>query len=197
MAGKLAIGAIILLVVLISTAASAADEKDRFMGLGIFGGTQICDNPVWHTTGNHKWNTEDVFLNYGWKLSPRWEIYLEGNIGLFNFHSKSDEKGDYRTSVFSLGASIMTSYDFIRYKDWGLFGECGVGPGYWHASPNRKLVQPDVLGLIQYGAGLKIPVGKDLYLRPSYRFIHHSSIPGRDTGANTHGFLLRITKYFK
>ena len=177
-------------------------EKNQFFGFSAFGGEQIKDehlvNSFWHTTGNHEWKYWMLHPTYGLVMSDdsRWELYLEGNIGYLNFHSKNDYRR-YKTDTLALGASIMTSYDFLRFKKVSLFAECGVGLGYWTKSPSKKLVQPDILGLINYGVGLKVPLGNDFYLRSSFRFTHTSSIPGRDTGANTGGVMMGITKYFK
>lgn len=197
-------GVVILSLIAISVPvlAAAANEKDRLMGLGVFGGEQVREehfvNSFWHTTGNHQWKYLMVHPTYGRVMSDngRWELYLEGNIGYLSFHSKNDYRR-YKTDTLALGASIMTSYDFLRFKNVSLFAECGVGLGYWTKSPNKKLVQPDILGLINYGVGLKVPLGNDFYLRSSFRFTHTSSIPGRDTGANTAGVMMGITKYFK
>lgn len=194
---------LIQLIFIPAPASTAAEPENlKTLGLGVFGGEQIKEehsiNSFWHSTGNHQWKYFMLHPAYGRlmsKYSSRWELYLEGNIGYLNFHSKNDY-GRYKTDVFACGASIMTSYDLIKFENVSLFAECGAGLGYWTKSPNKKLVQPDILGLINYGIGLKIPLGNDFYLRSSLRFTHTSSIPGQDAGANTSGLLVGITKYF-
>lgn len=196
--------AIVVLAVLffIPVLASADEDKDKntFFGMGVFLGKQIKYDPVWHISGAYDWQVKEIHPYYGWVISDRWQVWFEGNIGQYSLKSKDEPRKE--CDVFEFGASIMTSYDVIKWQRWSLFPEVGVGLGYWNKSPSRKLLQPDILGLINYGVGIRAPlpslpvIGENVYLKIGCRFNHTSSIPGKDTGANSDMVYIGIVNYF-
>jgi len=182
---------LILIVLIMFTVTAFAGEKkyERMIGLGLFVGEEWEHDPIWHVSSKYDWNHVILHPVYGWKFN-RAEIYLEGNIGYLRFKPIKED-------VFSVGITAMASYDVLRYDRWSLFTELGGGFGYWNKSPNNKLVRHSSLGLIQYGAGIKTSLGKNTCLRLGMRFTHTSAVPNGDTGANSYGLILGITKYLK
>lgn len=177
---------LIMLMCLASIATANANNKKRTIGLSIFYGRQLFSNSILLTSKEYNWSYIILHPSMGWMLSDRWEIYLEGNIGQYNFEKTNDTS--------SCGICIMTAYDFAKLNKWSLFVECGGGFGLWNKTLSKKLVDKGLLGYIQCGTGLRIPIKNDVFLNLAYRFTHTSAVFARDDGANTHGILFGIKK---
>lgn len=190
-----------LLSILTSAAASGEERDQKLIGLSVYGGEQISEsplNPLWYRTENFSWLHYSLQPVYGWRvpaISNRMDFFLEGNLGMFRFYSKRDRRNS-EINNYNFGISFMTSLDVLRIKSGSLFVEGGYGVGYWSNSPDPKLVEPNLLGLISYGVGVKVLLSDNLYMRMSWRFTHTSSIPGEDNGANTEGLQVGLVKYF-
>lgn len=172
----------VLLILIIFVGGTKANDTT---GLGVFYGTQLFHNPIWPTLSDYNWIYAILHPTYGKIFFDQLEVYLEGNIGWYNFSKASD--------VFSLGFCIMTAYDFVKFDKWSLSVECGAGLGYWNKTPSN-IIGEGLLGYFQYGAGAKIPIKNDLFLKLAYRFTHTSAIFKKDNGSNSHGILLAINK---
>jgi hypothetical protein len=179
---KKRISIVLMLLLMITSLATAADKT---IGIGIFYGENITDGyfPKWHSSPNYEWNCITIHPTYGWLLSDVWEVYLEGDLGRYNFK---------KTNVYSLGVSLMTDYVIVG----PFYLEIGCGVSHWTDSPNENIVTKGLVGLIKYGTGAKILLNKDYTAKIGYRFTHSSEVFADDTGANTHGVLFSISKQF-
>lgn len=174
-----------LIITLLLFVVPLVNAADNTIGMGIFYGESVTENyyPKWHSSPNRKWNCVIAHPTYGWLLSDVWEVYLEGDIGYYNFE---------KTNVYSAGVSLITDYKILG----PLYLELGCGTGYWTNTPDKRLVRNGLIGLIKYGAGAKIQLNKVYTMKIGYRFTHSSEIFADDTGANTHGVLCTISKRF-
>lgn len=185
--------ALLLVVALTPSLGLANDLRNKIMGIGFFMGEQIPEGSVWVTEKKIDWTYASVNLTYGWQLSNRWQVNLEGSIGQFYF---KDERGN-RENVLALGLTAHVNYDVLQFDNWAAFLDLGAGPSYWSKTPKQNMVDRDGFPvIIQYGAGLKINFLKDLYLQAGYEFIHFSSLCNDDSGANSHGGTIKFIKRF-
>lgn len=174
-----------LVVIFLLSTVSLVRATDNAIGIGIFYGKNITENyyPKWHSSPNYKWDCIIIHPTYSWLLSNEWEIYLEGDVGYYNFE---------KTNVYSLGFSLITDYIILD----PIYLEVGCGLGYWTDSPDNRLIKDGLIGLIKYGTGAKIQLSKEYTAKIGYRFTHSSEVFADDTGANTHGILFSISKQF-
>ncbi len=181
------------LTVFTPTGVNASKELKNVAGLGVFYGKKIPDNKVIAVPGSLKWDYVIIHPKYGWLIGERWQLDLEGNFGKYEFEDGKKKVKD----TFSLGLSLMASYEFLQYEKFSLYADVGCGLGYWDRTPDNGLVdRSTVIGIIQYGAGIKIPVGNNYYARAAYRFEHGSGIRKHDSGCNTHGIFLGVELRF-
>lgn len=190
-----------LALVLVPVFAVGEEENQSLIGISMYSGEQMNEfspNNFWHRNKNYHWRYYSFQPVYGWKIpaiSDRLDLFWEANMGWIEFDS-AKAGGKYETYTVSLNTSFMASFDIVRIKSGSLFAEAGVGLGYWSNTPDKNMVQPDLLGIVNYGVGAKARIADKTFLRLSWRFNHISSIPGEDGGANTEGLKVGIVKYF-
>lgn len=154
------------------------------IGLGVFHGNNINVNyPLWSFHEEYEWDSIILHPTYGWVGDEQWEVYFEGDIGLYKFPT-----GD----TYSLGISLMCENNLFD----PMYFELGGGFSYWNESPNEAWVRNGVAGLIKYGFGIKWSLNEDYRLKFGYRFTHSSEVTAKDSGMNTHGFMLNVSKSF-
>ena len=177
---------LIMVLLFINPVMVMAEEKktQSMIGLGIFTGGECESDPIWHTSPKYDWKQVNLHPMYGWKFN-RAEVYFEGSIGYLRFKPSDDD-------IFSFGLTLMASYDVLRYKHFSLFTELGAGLGYWTDTPSQKLVRHSLLGIFQYGGGVKINITDNIQSRLTARFNHTSALLNGDTGANSYGVLLCV-----
>jgi len=125
-------------------------------------------------------------------LHRKWDLEFEGN---FSYYDISHDK-----NFCFLGLNGNILFTPIRW-DWGsLFALGGGGLGY--NSDGRETVpgvhapligDSHLAGIIQGGIGITYNIGKGLALRGEYRLVHISDPTARDSGINTHTFLIGIS----
>ena len=173
--------------------ASAGEKFKHTVGLGIFFGQKVPSYLPGPEYKRKDWNYIKFYPSYGWVLSDRWLAEIEGSLGMCRFKDKNGDKDN----IYSLGASLVVSYDFYKRKSFSLYLDAGAGAGYWSGTPDSDLVNNDaVIGLLKYGAGIKIPLKKNYKIKIAYRFTHSSGIFVSDAGCNTHGVFLGIMRFF-
>lgn len=189
---------IVLIVLLIPLRTVVLAETKNTMGLGVFVGVQIPDVvDVLAVRERFDWTYTILQPTYGWILSERWEIYLEGNIGWYRFDNKYDGTED----DYTLGLSLMAAYDFLKFDKWSTFVELGFGIVYFSGIPEEQgeplIYRSGFPVLIQVGTGFKFHLGNENFLKLAYRFTHASSISSTEEGGlNTHGVLIAVIKSF-
>jgi len=186
-------GIVVFCIIIMPCIVNASEDFKHTVGLGIFAGKKISDGMVWHVTDDLEWNYTAIHPSYGWLLGERWQVDLEGTLGIYNFRNGENIKED----TYSLGISLMAGYDFLKHEKFSLYFDVGLGVGYWNFTPDNSVVDShSVIGLIQYGAGIKIPVRKNYFIKTAYRVNHGSGIFSKDSGCNTHGIFIGIVKKF-
>lgn len=157
------------------------DDGKYTLGVGLLNGSQISSDSIWYKSDKYRWNYTALCLTYGRMLSDRQKVYLEGDIGRYDFGEAGNS--------FDFSLNLMTSYSFIRFDKWNLFGEFGVGLGFWDRTPFTNFVDNGLLGNIRYGVGLEIQVRNSSFIRLAYRLTAHTSALCKDdTGINSDGF---------
>ena len=190
---------IVISLLLIAFSTTALAESENTIGVGFFIGVQIPE-----VAGDlavrerYDWDYTVLQPTFGWLLSERWEIYLEGNIGWYHFKDKREGGSE---DNYTLGLSVIAAYDFVKFDKWSTFVEGGLGIVYLTDIPEEHgepLVQKDSFPLlVQFGTGFKINLGKEYLLKLAYRFTHISSILRTEEGGlNNHGALVAIVKAF-
>ena len=120
-------------------------------------------------------------------LHKNWDLEFEGN---FSYWDISHEKDLYFSGV---NGNIL--FKPIQ-QNWGsLFLLGGTGLGYNNASKDRvhEIGNSNCGGILQAGAGIYFNMGRGLALRGEYRFYHVSDPFRKDTGLNSHTFLLGVS----
>jgi opacity protein-like surface antigen len=165
------------------------------IGLALFTGREMSDGLGWRSYDEWYEGNNTIFIpSFGWILGKRWHINLEGNMGSYEFKRKTTGR---KIHAFTLGLAIMAAYDFLKFDRWGAYVDLGVGLAHWSDTPSDHLLdRGGIPGMIQYGAGLKIPIGGSHFLKLAYRFAHTSGIFSDDNGINNHGILFGLTKTF-
>jgi hypothetical protein len=190
---------IVLLIVFIPLQTAALAESENTIGVGVFVGVQIPE-----VAGDlavrerYDWYYTVLQPTYGWLLSERWEIYLEGNFGWYHFDDKKEGGSE---DHYTLGLSAIVAYEFLKFDKWSTFVEGGLGMVYLTGIPEEHgepLVQKDSFPLlVQFGTGFKFNLGNEYFLKVAYRFTHISSILRTEEGGlNNHGALVAIVKAF-
>jgi hypothetical protein len=189
-------GAIALLAGLAALlAAGPVLAADQFFGLGVFGGTQYHDDPVWHTESHRDWREISVRPVLGIHRTDRWDLWLEGNLGYIEWDDAPEavNAGELDYSI-EAGLMGMTSYDVLRYGRGSLYGELGAGVGWMSETPDTNLVDSGVLGFLDYGLGMKWRTEGGLGFKLGARFHHRSCLTTVDAGVNSYGVMLSVTK---
>ncbi len=174
---------------------SAKQEYKNAFGLRVFTGWSIPEGMVW-SSSELGWKSFEIYASYGWLLTERWQVDIEGNIGQYQFN---DNKENIRDKVTTYGIAVVASYDFLKFNDmFFLYGDFGAGIAFWDDTPSRNMINNDMVpGILLYGLGVKIKIGDNTYLKGGYRLVHYSAIfDSNDSGVNTHGCLLTLSLYF-
>ena len=184
--------AVLILLPVIALADDQQEKKHKnVIGLRIFTGYQIPKGMIWSKRERYDWVSSEIYVSYGWILTDRWQIDIEGNVGQYRFE---DFKKNTSDKVTICGIVAVASYDFLKFNDmFSLYGDLGAGVAYWDDTPNKKMINNDMVpGIILYGLGVKVKKGR-LHLKCAYRFVHYSAIfDSNDSGVNTHGLILTI-----
>ncbi|RLC38636.1 hypothetical protein DRH27_01765 [Candidatus Falkowbacteria bacterium] len=178
---------------LFSLNAVAGEKLKHIIGLGIFYGQKAPSSMPGPDYKDRDWDYIKIHPSYGWVLSDRWLAEIEGSLGMCRFKDRNGEK----ENIYSLGASLVVSYDFYKQKHFSLYLDAGAGAGYWTGTPDRGLVDNNaVIGLLKFGAGVKVPFGENWKAKVAFRSNHSSGIFVPDAGCNTQDVFLGIIKYF-
>jgi len=177
----------VLVILFTCAAAGKCSAKDTFYGVGVFGGEQwqSSSNPIHHTSA-YNWQEFQICPIYGKHMGDRWDLWLEGNLGYIKWQ---DNPG-----AIKLGANVMTSYDIVKYRQYRLFGEFGIGLGWASYTPSTNMLRNNVLGLIDVGIGMKTIMKNGLILKIGPRLQHSSAIFAHDAGINTFGLMISLTR---
>ena len=178
---------IMAFIVLVAEKCQASDFYRTFSGVGVYGGEQwqSPSNPIHHTSA-YNWQEFQIRPIYGKHMDNRWDLWLEGNLGYIKWKN--------HPGAIKLGANVMTSYDVVKYKQYGLFGEFGIGLGWASYTPSTNLLRNNVLGLIDVGMGVKTIMKKGFILKIGPRFHHSSAVLARDVGINTFGIMVSLIR---
>jgi opacity protein-like surface antigen len=149
-------------------------------GFSVFGGT-----------GDAVHNKPDISV-FGFlpridlALHKNWDLEFEGNYSYWNITREHD--------LYFLGVDANILFKPIQ-RNWGsLFLLAGGGLGYNNAGNRvREIGDSHCGGIAEAGAGIYYNLGKRWALRGEYRFYHISDPFSKDTGLNTHNFLLGIS----
>ena len=181
------IALILILMTTVIEKCHADDFYRTFSGVGVYGGEQwqSSSNPIHHTSA-YNWQEFQIRPIYGKHMDNRWDLWLEGNLGYIKW---KDHPG-----AVKLGVSVMTSYDVIKYKQYGLFGEFGLGFGWASYTPSTNILRNNVLGLIDVGMGVKTIMKNGFILKVGPHFQHSSAVLAHDTGINTFGIMVSIIR---
>jgi opacity protein-like surface antigen len=165
------------------------------IGIALFAGWEI-PSGLGLNSYNESYDGRNTILipSYGWFLGKRWHIDLEGNIGCYHFKRKKTHRS---ADVFALGLAVVAAYDFLQFDRWAAYADIGVGVSYWSDTPRAHLVDRNrIPGMLQFGAGTRIPIGENRFVKLAYRLAHTSGIFSDDNGINNHGLLVGVTKTF-
>lgn len=173
---------ITLIIIILLLTISLANAQENIIGIGLFHGENITDSyPIWSESDGYKWSCTIIHPTYGWVMSDKWEVFIEGDLGHYNLKEKD---------IYSIGISLMTDYMLLS----PIYIEAGCGISHWTDDFNK--VKRGVIGLIKYGIGTKFNLVEDYTLKVGYRFTHSSELIADDSGANSHGVLVMISKRF-
>jgi hypothetical protein len=128
-----------------------------------------------------------ILPRVGLALHKNWDLEVEGNYSYWSIRGEDN--------LYFLGGDLNLLFKPIR-KKWGsLFLLAGGGLGYDNASKIRvsEIGGSHCGGILQAGGGIIYNLGKGWALRGEYRFYHISDPFRKDTGLNTHTFLLGIS----
>jgi hypothetical protein len=101
---------IILTITLLLLTVSTTKAVDNTIGVGIFYGNSIPESytyPKWHSSSDREWDCAIIHPTYGWLLSDVWEVYLEGDVGYYNFE---------KIKVYLVGVSLTIGL-VLQIKD--------------------------------------------------------------------------------
>jgi len=125
-------------------------------------------------------------------LHRKWDLEFEGNFSYYDI--------SHHSNLYFVGLNGNVLFTPFRW-DWGsLFALGGGGLGY--NSDGTKSVpglhapllgDSHLAGIIQGGIGITYNIGKGMALRGEYRLVHISDPTQRDSGINTHTFLVGIS----
>ncbi|MCG2695694.1 hypothetical protein L6248_02055 [Candidatus Parcubacteria bacterium] len=64
----------------IASSAEQEHEKEykNAVGLRVFTGYQIPTGMIWSRRERYDWNSSEIYASYGWILTDRWQIDIEG-----------------------------------------------------------------------------------------------------------------------
>jgi len=179
------VGALILgLTVIPAVGTCSAGEK--FYGLGGFAATQWHNDPIWYTSDNYDWQDYHLQPIVGIHQSPRWDVWLEGNLGYIHWEEPPDS--------LELGVILMNSYDVLSSGGWALYGEIGAGVGWLSYTPDPNIVDDSVLGFFDYGIGIKARTKQGYVIKIGPRFHHRSGLLVVDAGVTSYGIELSVMK---
>jgi hypothetical protein len=170
----------------VTFAAGTCAAGDAYYGVSMFGGTQWHGDPIWYVAKNYDWWDVSVRPIVGVHKSDRWDLWLEGNLTYVALDDDPDS--------VELGATGMTSYDFVSGRSWSLFGELGVGLGWMSDTPDDHILGTGILGFFDYGVGVKFKSESGVVVKLGPRFHHRSSLFKDDAGMNTYGLMLSVAK---
>lgn len=184
-----------IVIILIPGATLAGSEPKHSFGVAFFIGEELPSGLGWKSYDMYYKGKNTVLIPYySWVLGKHWHINLEGNIGSYKFKANTSGR---KSDAFSLGVAVMAAYDFLKLDRSRAYLDFGIGVAYWHDTPSHHLLDRDgIPGMIQYGAGLEIPIAESHSLKLAYRFAHTSGIFSDDNGINNHGILIGITNTF-
>jgi hypothetical protein len=180
-AGALLVG----LTALLPDATQAADRS--FFGVGGYAGLQYANDPIWHVTKEYDWRDYQGSLIAGKHQTDRWDVWFEVTAGSVHWVQDIPD-------CTEVGATAMSSYDFLASGGWRLYGELGGGFGWMTDTPDTDMVFDSPLGFIDYGLGIKLKLKNGLTFKLGPRFHHRSALLVHDTGMNSYGLSFSITK---
>jgi len=170
----------LMVIVFLVPCSFANEEKIVRWGLSILGG--------WDVKFFHKQPDFKIlaFLpRIDFTLHKNWDLELEGN---FSYYGISEEK-----NLYLLGGNANILFKPIRWNEGSLFILGGAGIGYTNSNGKvRQLGDSHAGGLLQAGTGLYFDIGRGLWLRWEYRYIHVSDPFRSDSGLNSHNLLIGI-----
>ena len=181
---KIVVCSAIVSFVLFSFWIRGCSAEDTFTGIGVFTGEQFKQG-IAHVSKHYDWEEFQVKPIYGKHMDDRWDLWVEGVVGLVNYTD---------TQSIKLGVNLMTSYDVIKIREARIYTEVGVGVGWCNRSPSTNLLRPNLLGFIDGGVGVKHPIGKGWAAKIGLRFHHTSSMFAHDTGINSYGVEIGLIK---
>jgi len=123
-------------------------------------------------------------------LHENWDLEFEGN---FSYYGINESK-----NLYLLGFHTNLIFKPIRWNRGFLFLIGGAGLAYNNNNSNedrgvRDIGDSHVAGILQIGSGIQYHIGKRWWLRGEYRFYHISDPFRKDSGINTHQFILGLT----
>jgi len=131
----------------------------------------------------YDWNYSAIFLSHKLLEKGPWSLGFEGQLGYFNFEREDD--------LIAAGGSFIGDYTFFKNKPIQPFIEAGLGLGICNGTPSDGVLNDGLKGIIQAGAGIKIPI-KDKKIKIGYRLNHWSSAFKNDAGLNSHMILIGL-----
>jgi len=119
-------------------------------------------------------------------LHKNWDLEFEGN---FSYYAISGEK-----NLYLLGCNSNILFKPLQWRRGLLFILGGVGLGYTNSNGMvEEIGDSHVAGVLQGGTGIYLSLEKDWWLRWEYRYQHISDPFNRDSGLNTHNFILGLS----
>jgi hypothetical protein len=171
-----------LMVIGFSVPCSLANEESKpKWGLSILYGWDV---KFFHKQPDFK--TLALLPRVDLALHKNWDLELEGN---FSYYGISEEK-----DLYLLGGNANLLFKPIRWNRGFLFVIGGGGLGYTNSNGKvKQLGDSHVGGLLQVGTGIYHYIGRGLWLRGEYRYIHISDPFRSDSGLNSHSLLVGLS----
>lgn len=164
-----------------------ADDKNPVWGIAFFGGTQspyTISAINFHTTRLYDFKHFAVHPYVGWRWRDRFEIGIEGKIGIYDFKNHSTTKIS--------GITLNLSADIIKLgQKSSIYGGAGMGLEAWDKTPSPVLVNRREYPVINhFDLGVRFPRNGNI-VKIAYRLTHTSAAGCRaDIGVTNHGILV-------